>query len=219
MGKILKPILTIGHSTLEIEKFVALCRQHLVQEIVDIRSHPTSRWEWFRREQMSEWLSEHDIRYVWSPGLGGWDVRHAEDDELRQRMADVGVNLSAYGRGHFPKQRIAAGRVGGTDGDPAWTNQGLYDYAWFTTLPEFQDAAQQLIDWTENRSFQRPAIMCAETLWWKCHRSMVADYLTHVHDHDVFHMQPRLLRHRDALGSRIDRYPAPVRRTWPSKES
>lgn len=215
MSEYRQPILTIGHSTLEIDAFLDLCRRSGVREIVDVRSHPTSRWEQFRQENLPKWLEPAGIRYIWQPKLGGWDVRHCENPDLRNRMAEVGVNLTAYGRGYFPKNRIGAQRAEtGTD-EEAWTNQGLYDYAWYTTLPEFQQAAEALMRETQARYLRRPAIMCCEGLWWKCHRSMIADYLTAVDDYPVTHLQPRVTSHVTALGNRLERYPAAVRRTWP----
>lgn len=210
----LRPVTTIGHSTMEAPDFAVLCRKYGVREIIDIRSHPTSRWPQFRQEIMPEWLDDAGIRYEWEPGLGGWDVRHCQDLELVSGLASVGVNLSAYARGVFPKQRIGAQRVKPEGDDPEWTNQGLYDYSWFTGLDEFQQAAARLVERTQSGEFRRPAIMCCEVLWWKCHRSMVADYLVHVLQHPVYHLQPRLTSHRDALGNRIQRYPVPVREVW-----
>jgi len=216
MSTFRQPVLTIGHSTLEIPAFLVLCQRAGVREIIDVRSHPTSRWPQFRQENMPAWLREAGIRYLWVPALGGWDVRHCENAELRNRMAAVGVNLTAYGRGFFPKNRIGVDRVAESSDSPTWTNQGLYDYSWFTSLPEFQNAAADLVSDTEHRALHRPAIMCCESLWWKCHRSMVADYLTAVHDYPVTHLQPRVTAHRDALGDRLDRYPVDVRRSWPA---
>lgn len=205
-----RPIMTIGHSTMDIDEFVARCKHDGIQEIVDIRSHPTSKWEQFRQENMPDWLAEHGIRYLWEPNLGGWTKRHSP---LTQQMFAHGVDLRYYAMGKFPKQRIGAGREATTG--PEWTNQGLYDYAWYTTLPEFQAAAKKLVDDVTNVRLVRPAIMCCEFLWWKCHRSMVADYLVHVYDWPVYHIQPRLTPHAAALGNRIERYPIEVRATWP----
>jgi uncharacterized protein (DUF488 family) len=39
---------------------------------------------------------------------------------------------------------------------------------------EFRQAAEELL---VEANKQRTAIMCAEALWWQCHRSLIADYL------------------------------------------
>jgi uncharacterized protein (DUF488 family) len=35
---------------------------------------------------------------------------------------------------------------------------------------------------------KRTAIMCAEAVWWRCHRSLIADYLK-ARGHEVLHIQ------------------------------
>lgn len=37
---------------------------------------------------------------------------------------------------------------------------------------------------------ERTAVMCSETVWWRCHRRMIADYLTLIHGLEVFHLMP-----------------------------
>jgi uncharacterized protein (DUF488 family) len=39
---------------------------------------------------------------------------------------------------------------------------------------EFKQGIEKLLELAGN---QRTAIMCAEALWWRCHRSQIADYL------------------------------------------
>lgn len=213
-------IFSLGHSTHSPEQFVELARG--VDVIVDVRSHPTSRWEWWRLEQMRDWLPAADFEVVWLPGLGGWTQRHYAD--WHEPMAAVGVDLASYSRGAFPKQRIGVDRAQvESDGDkPSWTNQGLYDYAWYTATPEFQTSLAGLIDQYAGRDQPNAALVCAEALWWKCHRSMVADALVFC-GHDCLHLPPaipkrettpRWKRHRDALTNRLLRYPAPVLDAW-----
>lgn len=40
--------------------------------------------------------------------------------------------------------------------------------------PEFKQGVNELLELAQK---SRTAIMCAESLWWKCHRSLIADYL------------------------------------------
>lgn len=58
-----------------------------------------------------QWMPEHGKRYEWWPGLGGWDVRHGQDENLRKEMNEFGVDLAVYSKGLFPKQRIAGYRL------------------------------------------------------------------------------------------------------------
>jgi uncharacterized protein (DUF488 family) len=38
--------------------------------------------------------------------------------------------------------------------------------------PEFQSAFDELLGWAAEI---RTAVMCSEVLWWRCHRSLIAD--------------------------------------------
>lgn len=196
-------IYTVGHSTLSLVDFIKVIED--VEHLVDIRSHPTSRWPQFMREELARSMQAYGKRYTWLPELGGWDVRHAL---LIDEMASHGVDLHPYLRGHFPKQRIAEERS--AERSPAWTNQGLYDFQWYMTLPSFHSAVQQLLEFARRT---KVAIMCAELLWWKCHRSMVADYLVWM-GQDAIHLQPRLTAHSHAIGTRLMRYEPEVRANW-----
>ncbi len=55
----------------------------------------------------------------------------------------------------------------------AWRNDAFRGYADYMDTPEFQAAAEQLA--TLARA-ERVAVMCAEAVWWRCHRSMISDY-------------------------------------------
>lgn len=208
-------IQTFGHSTMSKEDGLAILDSGGVDVLIDVRSHPTSRFTQWERGNLSRWLPEMSggaVAYQWWPELGGWDVRHASDAGLTGFMADRGVDLAAYSKGAFPKQRIAAQVAGGGDG-PTWTNQGLLDYAWFTSLPEFNEGLDRLASMFGGEGQPTAAIMCCEAVWWRCHRSMVSDVLV-ARGVEVHHLQPRWTAHRSALGNRIERYPEAVRACW-----
>ena len=52
--------------------------------------------------------------------------------------------------------------------------------------PEFRAAIDTLL---EDAAVHRTAIMCAEGLWWQCHRRLVSDFLT-VQGVTVEHIMP-----------------------------
>ena len=57
----------------------------------------------------------------------------------------------------------------------AWRNASFRGYADYMETEEFQNAAERLVDLANEVG---PAvIMCAEAVWWRCHRSLIADYL------------------------------------------
>lgn len=59
-----RPLLTVGHSTLNVERFIELLRQHDVSDVLDVRSQPYSRYvPHFNREALSASLASCGIEY------------------------------------------------------------------------------------------------------------------------------------------------------------
>jgi uncharacterized protein (DUF488 family) len=56
----------------------------------------------------------------------------------------------------------------------AWRNESFRAYADYLETPEFGAAGERLEVLARER---RTAIMCAEALWWKCHRALISDWL------------------------------------------
>jgi uncharacterized protein (DUF488 family) len=65
-----------------------------------------------------------------------------------------------------------------------WDNQSFHNYADYAMSETFHDALAQLRGLGKNR---RCAIMCAETVWWRCHRRIIADHLIAAGE-QVFHV-------------------------------
>lgn len=66
----------------------------------------------------------------------------------------------------------------------AWRNAMFRGYADHMETTEFGAAIKELL---ELARANRVAVMCAESLWWKCHRSLIADYLKAA-GHTVLHI-------------------------------
>lgn len=69
------------------------------------------------------------------------------------------------------------GRRHGRKGDSPnrlWRNESFRAYADYACSEEFRAGFQELCALAAEH---RCAIMCAEVLWWRCHRRIVADYL------------------------------------------
>jgi len=65
-------MMTIGHSTLEIEAFVRALRENGCSTLVDVRRYPGSkRYPQFGQERLFASLAGAGIRPVWRVGLGG----------------------------------------------------------------------------------------------------------------------------------------------------
>ncbi len=56
-----------------------------------------------------------------------------------------------------------------------WRNASFRGYADYLDSPEFAEGMQELLGLAARK---RTALMCAEVLWWRCHRSLIADVLT-----------------------------------------
>ena len=56
----------------------------------------------------------------------------------------------------------------------AWRNASFRGYADYMSCKEF---ARGLVQLLEVSSKARTAMMCSEAVWWRCHRSMIADAL------------------------------------------
>ena len=56
-----------------------------------------------------------------------------------------------------------------------WRNEGFRGYADYMATPEFAAGLERLRSLARTR---RTAIMCAEAVPWRCHRSLIADALT-----------------------------------------
>src|ERR1019366_9393965 len=133
-------IFTLGHSTLPIERFMALLQTYGIERLVDIRTMPRSRHNpQFNDTTLANSLTAQHLEYVHMQALGG--LRHARKDSP----------------------------------NTGWRNGGFRGYADYMQTEAFQDALQALILMGRQK---RVAIMCAEAVPWRCHRSLVADALS-----------------------------------------
>jgi uncharacterized protein (DUF488 family) len=97
------------------------------------------------------------------------------------------------GRRRLPTDQHAA--------DSWWTVDAFRAYAAHTRSAEF-DAAMRMLMVDANRI--RTAVMCSESVWWRCHRRLIADVVTVGRGREVLHLMPdgELRPHRPAEGAR-----------------
>jgi uncharacterized protein (DUF488 family) len=86
--------------------------------------------------------------------------------------------------------------------DVALRNESFRAYAAYMRSPEFLAALGELI--TQARE-QSVAIMCSETVWWRCHRRLIADHLVLLDGVDTRHLMPggKLVPHQPTSGVRV----------------
>ncbi|MGZ5661426.1 MAG: DUF488 domain-containing protein [Usitatibacter sp.] len=65
-----------------------------------------------------------------------------------------------------------------------WENDSFHNYADYTATEEFRRGFARLKEAGES---QRCVVMCAETVWWRCHRRIITDYLLAAGE-DVWHI-------------------------------
>jgi uncharacterized protein (DUF488 family) len=95
-----------------------------------------------------------------------------------------------------------------------WKNQSFRNYADYALTSEFSTGLARL---REIGAERRAAIMCAEAVWWRCHRRIIADYLlaaglTVCHILSPTKIEPARMTpgaHRTDDGHLIYREPAP----------
>jgi uncharacterized protein (DUF488 family) len=67
----------------------------------------------------------------------------------------------------------------------ALRNDAFRAYADYMETPAFLTGMEELLVFTETNS---PTVMCSESLWWRCHRRLIADHLVIVRGMDVVHL-------------------------------
>jgi uncharacterized protein (DUF488 family) len=92
-------------------------------------------------------------------------------DLLSKRLdeSDIGYEHLATLGGLRPRSIDLPPRINGL-----WQNQSFHNYADHAMSEEFRSGLTRLLHLGSDR---RCAIMCAEAVWWRCHRRIIADYL------------------------------------------
>ena len=105
-----------------------------------------------------------DVRRL--PGSRRWPQFGHEP--LAKRLAERGIE--------YPWFAELGGRRRPVPDSPndAWRNSAFRGYADHLASDEFDSGLARLVSLAERK---RTALMCAEVLWWRCHRSLLADVL------------------------------------------
>ncbi|WP_426765306.1 DUF488 family protein [Pseudarthrobacter sp. 1G09] len=86
--------------------------------------------------------------------------------------------------------------------DTALRNDSFRAYAAYMRSPDFGAAVGELLAAAQD---QQTAIMCSETVWWRCHRRLIADYCLLLAGRPVEHLMPpaKLTPHVPTRGVRV----------------
>jgi uncharacterized protein (DUF488 family) len=110
-------------------------------------------------------------------------ARHPQFDEkvLAAELPPAGISYQGL-------CKLLGGRRRKTRTDSPHTalrSPGFRNYADHMETEAFRQGVDKLLKLAENK---RAAYMCAERLWWRCHRSLISDYLTAVRRVEVIHI-------------------------------
>src|SRR5208283_1533490 len=97
---------------------------------------------------------------------------HFNRDDLASALQNAGINyhwLEALGgRRAKPRDGLSTGNLG-------LHNAGFRNYADYMLTQEFQEGVASLLKVARQKC---TALICAEGLFWRCHRRLVSDFLT-----------------------------------------
>lgn len=90
-------------------------------------------------------------------------------------QAALSSTLKAVDIEFLPMPKLGGRRRGKSDShNTVWRNASFRAYADHMETDEFKQGIEKLITLARDK---RTAIMCAEAVWWRCHRALVSDYL------------------------------------------
>ncbi len=139
------------------------------------------------------------------------DIRIAPGSRHNPHVSrlELGRWLPEHGIGYRWEKRLGGRRRPRPDSpDTALRERAFAGYAAHMRSPEFLAAAEELsreADAVAAECGGRVAIMCAESVWWRCHRRMVADFLVLARGTPMLHLyhDGRLEPHRPSDLARV----------------
>ena len=90
-----------------------------------------------------------------------------------QKALSVSLPVVGISYRHFPG--LGGLRKAAPDSaNGGWRHAGFRGYADYMQTPAFSAALADLLEWSRDAT---TAVMCAEAVWWQCHRQLIADAL------------------------------------------
>jgi uncharacterized protein (DUF488 family) len=94
---------------------------------------------------------------------------HFNKEALTDSLGRVGIRYE-----HFPE--LGGRRKPKKESrNTAWRNEGFRGYADYMETEEFRKGVERVLDLASETG--PIALMCAEAVWWRCHRALISDYL------------------------------------------
>lgn len=149
-------------------------------------------------EEFISLLKENGIKLLADVRMfpGSAKYPHFNAENLQNSLAEAGIRYI-----HFKE---LGGRRKPKEGslNSAWRNPSFRAYADYMETEDFRKAVTELLSaGNENET----CIMCSEAVWWRCHRSMISDYLKSIRI-DVKHIlgKGKVEEHRYTAPARIE---------------
>ncbi|HEX6467694.1 MAG TPA: DUF488 domain-containing protein [Streptosporangiaceae bacterium] len=133
------------------------------------------------------------------------DVRTAPGSRRNPAVAraELERSLPEHGIAYHWEKRLGGFRKPPPDSpDVVWRNDAFRGYAAHMRTDSFRAAIEELLA----EAAARPtAVMCSESVWWRCHRRMIADFVLLTRGVPVRHLMHdgRLEEHRVSEGARL----------------
>lgn len=113
-------------------------------------------------------------------------------------MDTLAIFLRRRGIGYFHMKGLGGLRHALKDSlNTGWLNSSFRGFADYMQTEEFEESLKKLIETAETK---RVALMCAEAVPWRCHRSLIADALS-VRGMEVTHIMSAASRHAHSITS------------------
>ncbi len=189
------PLITFGHGTASAERMAELLLSAGVSALVDVRTAPGSRRHpHVARAELERWLPGYGISYRWEKRLGGFR-RPAPDspDVVWREEAFRGY------AGHMRQPDFLAAI------DAVLAQVRVQAEVEAIARAEIQAGAGAETQARAGIQAQLLAVMCSESVWWRCHRRLIADFAEIARDVPVRHLMHdgRLALHRRSPGVRL----------------
>jgi uncharacterized protein (DUF488 family) len=133
------------------------------------------------------------------------DVRIAPGSRRSPHVARAELErwLPRHGIGYRWEKRLGGFRRPAPDSpDVAWREEAFRGYAGHMRQPDFLAAIDEVL---AQAATQQLAVMCSESVWWRCHRRLIADFAEIARGVPVRHLMHdgQLAPHRHSPGVRL----------------
>jgi uncharacterized protein (DUF488 family) len=132
-------------------------------------------------DRIGELLRGADVRLV-------VDIRTAPGSRRHPHVARTALEqwLPHRGIGYRWENRLGGWRTARPDSpDTALRDRAFAGYAAHMRTPEFRAAVDQLL---RDAASHRTTVLCAESVWWRCHRQFLADFVVLARGQTVLHL-------------------------------